>query len=310
MRFAMTAALAMSLVMPFASTQGAAMPDDIAEKIRLFGPVVNPGEIAEIYAPLHEAEPYENVIVARDIRYGPDNRNRLDIFSPATAGRRPVLIFVHGGGFTTGDKHIPGSPFYDNVALASVRGGVVGVTMTYRLAPDHTWPRAAEDVAAAVRWVKDNIASHGGDPERIFLMGHSAGAAHVASYVSHAQFHAGGDTGLAGAIFVSGLFDLTSVPPGPAEMAYFGEDPSTYPERSSLPGLVDTRIPLMNVYAELDPSRFVQQAEQLDAALCASGRCPLTIKLARHSHLSQIYAINTQDTELMDAVLSFIASLE
>lgn len=66
----------------------------------------------------------------------------------------------------------------------------------------------------------------------------------------------------------------------------------------------------MNVYAELDPPRFVQQAKQLDAVLCASGRCPLTIRLASHSHLSEIYAINTKDTELMDAVFSFIASVE
>lgn len=270
--------------------------------------MINPEEIAEIYAPLQMREPYDDVIVTRDIQYGPDGRNLLDVFSPTTIGQRPVLIFVHGGGFTTGNKRIPGSPFYDNIALAAVRGGVVGITMTYRLAPDHRWPAAAEDVAQAVRWVRDNISAHGGDPERVFLMGHSAGAAHVASYVSHAEFHVGPDTGLAGAIFVSGLFDLTSVRPGPAEKAYFGEDPSKYPERSSLGGLVGTGVPLMNVHAELDPPRFVEQVEQLNAALCAKGRCPHMIKLARHNHISEIFAVNTEDTELVNEVLSFIES--
>ncbi|MGO4837924.1 hypothetical protein AB4144_37340, partial [Rhizobiaceae sp. 2RAB30] len=120
MRFAIAAALVMSFVMPAAGLEGGSMPNDIAEKIRAFGRVINPEEIAAIYAPLQEREPYGDVVVTRDIRYGPDSRNLLDVFSPTTNGRRPALIFVHGGGFTTGNKRIPGSPFYDNVALAAV----------------------------------------------------------------------------------------------------------------------------------------------------------------------------------------------
>ena len=93
-------------------------------------------------------------------------------------------MFVHGGGFVRGDKHIPGSPQYDLVGAWAVRHGYVGVTMTYRLAPGHVWPAGAEDVAAAVGWLQRNIAAYGGDPGKIVVAGNSAGAVHVASYVA------------------------------------------------------------------------------------------------------------------------------
>ena len=61
----------------------------------------------------------------------------------ARAASRPVLVFVHGGGFTGGNKSTPGSPFYDNVPLWAARNGLVGVNITYRLAPQHPWPAGA-----------------------------------------------------------------------------------------------------------------------------------------------------------------------
>ena len=104
-------------------------------------------------------------------------------------------------------------------------------------------------------------------------MGHSAGAVHVASYVSHPEFHKVKGGGLAGAIMVSGIYDLTASPVGDAEIAYFGADPARYAERSALQGLLATKIPLMIAAAELDPPRFVEQFELLKQAACkrASG---------------------------------------
>jgi triacylglycerol lipase len=214
---------------------------------------------------------------------------------------------VHGGAFTRGDRRSPpGSPFYDNIMLLAARNGLVGVNVTYRLAPEHQWPAAAEDVGAAVRWVGETVAAHGGDPARVFLMGHSAGAVHVASYVAHRQFHGPKGIGLAGAILVSGLYDLTGMPPGPPEKAYFGEDASKYAERSSLAGLVAAPIPVLAAYAELDPPPFQQQAKQLNDASCKAGRCPRFLALAKHSHMSEVYAINTADTSLSGPILAFV----
>lgn len=289
-------------------TRADEMPSEIEWKLAELGAVINPAATAGLYAPLQEKEPYQGVKVTRDLKYGPDDRNALDVFAPdpAAGAPRPVLIYVHGGGFVAGNRRAPGSPFYDNVMLFAVRNGMIGVNATYRLAPQHAWPAAVEDLGAAVRWVSEAIAAHGGDPARIFLMGHSAGAVHVASYVAHNRFHGPKGVGLAGAILVSGLYDMASVPPGGSEKAYFGDDRSTYAERSSLAGLAKTPIPLLAAYAELDPDVFQRQAKQLNDTLCKAERCPRLVTLAKHSHMSEVYAINTRDTALSEQILAFV----
>ena len=108
------------------------------------------------------------------------------------------------------------------------------------------------------------------------------------------------------AILLSGLYDLTSMQPGGPEKAYFGEDASKYAERSSLQGLVAAPIPLLVANAELDPPDFQQQAKQLNDALCKAGRCPRFLPLAKHSHMSEAYAINTTDTSLSGEILAFV----
>src|SRR5512140_1558298 len=114
------------------------VPPQIAEKLRQIGPVIAPPLTAALYAPLQQREPYAGVRVTRDERYGADARHRLDVFSPESGGgARPVLVFVHGGGFVAGNKRINDSPFYDNIMLWAVKNGMVGVNMTYRLAPQH-----------------------------------------------------------------------------------------------------------------------------------------------------------------------------
>jgi len=301
-------AAATLLLTGVATAQG--VPPDIAAKLKDMGRVIDPPKVGAIYAPLQQKEPFQGVKIERDVKYGPAERNRLDVFAPeATTGPHPVLIFVHGGGFVAGDKHTPGSPFYDHIPAWAATNGFIGVNLTYRLAPQSPWPAGAEDVGAAVRWVSDNIGARGGDPARIFLMGHSAGAVHVASYVAHPEFQGPKGAGLAGAILVSGLYDLTATQPGKAEFAYFGEDTSTYAQRSSLPGLVASKVPLLVMRAELDPPPFEQQYKLLTERLCKSERgCLRAAVLADHSHISEVYAINTSDTSLTSQLLAFTAA--
>ena len=182
---ALAVVAAMIVAVMAARAQQSPMSAETAAKLQELGRVVDPPNTAPLYAPLQQKEPYQGVRVERDVKYGPADRNLLDVFVPETASPpRPVLIFVHGGAFTAGNKRGPNaSPFYDNIMLWAVKNGFTGVNMTYRLAPQSTWPAAAEDVASAVQWVSDKIREHGGDPARIYLMGHSAGAVHVASYV-------------------------------------------------------------------------------------------------------------------------------
>lgn len=284
------------------------MPEDIARKLQELGRVVDPPGTAAIFAPLQQKEPYPGVKVERDVKYGPADRNRLDVFTPETAlSARPVLIFVHGGAFVGGNKHAPGSPFYDNIMLWAVRNGFVGVNTTYRLAPQSPWPAGAEDVSATVRWVSGNIIARGGDPARVYLMGHSAGASHVATYVSHPEFWGPRGSGIAGAILVSGIYDLTSMPTDAGPSAYYGTDPALYEERSSYKGLLKTTTPLMIATAELDPPWFTEQLSWLHDGLCKSEHgCARSLTLKQHSHMSEVYSINTADTRLPDQILEFV----
>jgi triacylglycerol lipase len=191
--------------------------------------------------------------------------------------------------------------------LWAVKNGFVGVNVTYRLAPQAVWPSAAEDLAAAIEWVSDKIAERGDNPAQIYPMGHSAGAVHVASYVSHPEFYKVKGGGLAGAILVSGIYDLTATPAGDPERAYFGTDAARYAEQSSLQGLLKTDIPLMAVAAELDPPGFLRQFDLLKGAACKrSTGCAHAIVLPQHSHMSEVYSINTEDTRLTDEVLDFV----
>ena len=290
-----------------ASAQQSPMPDEIAWKLIEIGRVVDPPKTAAIYAPLQEREPYPNVKVERDVKYGPADRNLLDVFTPESASSgRPVLIFVHGGAFVGGNKRLPDSPFYDNIMLWAAKNGFVGVNMTYRLAPQSPWPAGAEDLGLAVQWVSDNIGTRGGDPGRVFLMGHSAGAVHVASYVSHPEFFKVDGGGIKGAIMVSGIYDLTAGQVGDPEKAYFGADPSLYAARSSLEGLLATKIPLMIATAELDPPGFSAQFDLLSNATCkAASGCARAIVLPQHSHMSEVYSINTADDRLTHEILEF-----
>jgi acetyl esterase/lipase len=284
---------------------------EMAARIRALGDQIVPAAIegtAKLYAPFHEREPYQGVKLSRDQFYGADPRHRLDVFAAQTAGApRPVLLFVHGGGFVAGDKTRPDSPYQDNVALWAVRHGMVGVNMTYRLAPDHPWPAGAMDVGAAVAWVRANISAHGGDPARIYLMGTSAGAAHAGAYAVNARFHAGEDAGIAGLILLSGLYDMVAAPGTELKIAYFGLDEANYVAGSTLHGLSRGKIPLLLVLTEMDPPEFQQQTlVLLEQYLKHKGRLPFFVHMTGHNHLSSTMHLNTADTYLGDRIQDFV----
>ena len=280
------------------------MPEDIAAELRAIGARIETQRTAELYAPLQPKEPHAWLEVTRDLEYGPHERNVLDVFNaPEPGANKPVVVFVHGGGFARGDKRAEGLPFYDNIGLWAVSQDLVGVTMNYRLAPQSTWPAGIEDLTAAVAWLEANIARYGGSPSKIVLWGHSAGAAHVADYVANAAKRKA-DAGIAGAVLTSGFYELgTEVS---VWKDYYGDDVATYAERSSLPGLVATSVPLFVSDAELDPDMFRAETEKLVAARAAAGKPIERVHLAGHSHISETYAVGTGDRSLSSPVLNFV----
>src|SRR2546423_898620 len=141
----------------------AQVPAELIDKIAAIGRVSDPAKTAPLYAPMHTKEPYAGVKVTRDVKYGPHERNTLDLFVPEGAGAgRPIFMFVHGGGMIRGNKRQPDSPFYDNIMLWANRNGMVGVNIEYRLAPASPWPAGQEDIAMAGRWAADNAVGNGG----------------------------------------------------------------------------------------------------------------------------------------------------
>ncbi|WPB87418.1 alpha/beta hydrolase [Sediminicoccus rosea] len=289
---------ALLLAMP-ALAQITALPPETQAAIRAIGPTMGAEGVTRTAAALAALQPPPAVEPLRDQRYGPDPRHRLDVFSPG-AGARPVLVFVHGGGFTGGDKTRPGAFYYDNIGQWAARSGLVGVNITYRLAPQHAYPAVVEDIAAALAWVRANIAAHGGDPARIVLMGQSAGAAHVGDYLAaHAA-----SPGVASAVLVSGVHDVGSYPASPTTGAYYGTDPIRLAQRSAIPGLTRLAIPLFLASADLEPRPFQDQVARLNAALCLAGRCPPYLHMAGHNHFSTVFAIGTADQELTIPILA------
>jgi dienelactone hydrolase len=303
--FAGTALLVMSLSVG-ASAQ---VPPDIAAGIHKIGPIVDAPNTAKLYASLfqNQKEPYPNVAVMRDIAYGPDTLNKLDIFTPSGGQNtgRTVVIYVHGGGFERGDKRQGGTPFYDNLMLWLTQQGAVGVNINYRLAPKNVWPAAHDDLAAVMRWVRANIAQYGGDPNRVVLWGQSAGASLIAGYLAHPQFYGPGGHGVKGAILNSGFYDN-----GGMGSNYFGKDAKELAERSSVEGMKKLNIPLLISHTEVDLPDAIVQADEVKKALCDAGHCPTYLVLKDHSHMSQNYSIGTPDVSLSAPVLEFIRKIK
>jgi triacylglycerol lipase len=250
--------------------------------------------------------------VRRDLAYGPDARHRLDVFVPATPGAalRRALVFVHGGGFVQGDKGAPAAPFYNNVGAWAMAQGHIGITLTYRLAPEHPWPAGPADLDLAIGWLRANHAALGIDPEGIVLCGQSAGAVHVAGYLARQGCPPGSAASVAAAVLLSGLYDLARVPGSPMQEAYYGPDRSQDAARSTLATLATTPVPCLFGICELDPPEFQLQAQAVvDAVMASRGEWPRMMYLAGHNHLSSVLQLGSDVDGLGPLLAAFIDAL-
>lgn len=287
---------------------------DRAAAIRAIGPVIDLAATRPLYAAALAGQPTDGVTRILDLAYGPDPRHRLDVYAPSAPAPtdRPVIVVVHGGGFIRGDKSER-----SNAGCYFARRGFLTLVPSYRLAPAHPWPAGAEDVAAMVAWAKAHAARHGGDPARLFLIGESAGAAHVASAALRRRFQPTGGLGVAGAVLVSGVYNVDlehkarrqfGLPtPDPRNGAYFGEDAARYAEMSVVDGIDAAPLPLLITYAELDPVQMQVQAGELFARLVTRhGFAPDIAVIPGHNHHSQCLAVNTGDETLTGPIVAFV----
>jgi len=170
--------------------------------------------LREIARPFKMAQP--DVEVIRDINYTTGGkRARLDIYRPRDVDleNAPVLVQVHGGGWTIGTKEQQGLLLMNRMA----RRGWICVAMNYRLAPKHPFPAQIIDVKKAIAWTRENIASYGGDPSYLVVTGGSAGghlAALAALTPGEPEYQPGfesGETSVAGCVSFYGIYDLAGI---------------------------------------------------------------------------------------------------
>ena len=135
--------------------------------------------------------PRDGVTVHRDIRYGSHERQQIDLFLPVgNTSKPPVVLFVHGGAFVSGHRNRT-EQVYSNVLCYLAQRGIAGINIGYRLALHATYPGATEGIAAVVDSARADAGEYGWDPDKIFLMSHSAGAAHAGSYAYDPAFTKG-----------------------------------------------------------------------------------------------------------------------
>jgi acetyl esterase/lipase len=292
------------------------MPTSIQQWLAEIGPQWNKraadvAMAAEIYAPILRNAPKAGIKITHNLSYGPDKLQQFDLFQPEGKTGVPVVVFIHGGRFVRGTRY-QNEEFTANVPTYFARHGMVGITADYRLAPAVQWPAQSEDVGSLLKWIKAHAAQYGGDPNRIYLIGHSAGAAAVATYLCFRSLQPPDGPGISGAVLISGRYIVEASPndPGLKEMqAYFGTDVSKYPERSVINHIKDMpRVPVFIVVAEYDNPERDAWGARLFSAICDRDQaCPRFKRLEWHNHGSEVLSFNSPDEELGQEILNFIA---
>lgn len=221
------------------------------------------------------------------LRYGSDPRQSLDVYQPRDLAARPIVIFLHGGTWVKGEKED-----YRFVGAALANAGYVTIVPNYRLYPRVRFPEFIRDGARAVHWAREHALEFGGNPDAIFVMGHSAGAHIAASLALDATYlrDAGGDTSwIRGWIGLSGpyalelrmplLHDIFAEPYGPSDWQPVALVTARGPAALLLHGTDDMKV-------------HPREAVQLQQKLSASGT-PVECRFYEHrTHMDTIAALS------------------
>ncbi len=273
----------------------------VAEMGSLFNEEILQRTIA-LYEPYVEVPP-STQSVERDLSFGSHSRNVLDFFPCERPS--PILLFVHGGGFVGGGKNI-NAKFYSNLGKYFTDRGIATALMNYRLAPEFVWPQAAEDIAKAVKWLNENRAHN----QRIYILGQSAGACHLSTYLTGEDFHEHAATHIAGAVLMSGFYDARG-PMSPGARSYFGENSLQCDERSPILATPRIKTPVLLTLAQYDPAGMALQTLALASQLTQTQQSsPPLAWLKDHNHVSTVLSIGSPQDDVGDLITQFIKEIE
>ncbi len=278
---------------------------------------------------LYDEAAHPDDLVVNDLPYRIDGdadpkKHRLDLYLPRAPGRTedpwPVMVFVHGGGWTTGDKALraAGRDVYGNIGRYFASRGIGVAVANYRLQYDVTWKEQVADVADAVAWVADNVAPLGGDPDAIFLVGHSAGAQLVTRVALDRETAAQhGVPGVCGLVSVSGAgFDLAD--PGTYAL---GASPEYYERRfrngdptddwqsdaSPVTYLSGEAPPALHLYAARDWPSIQRQVFLLNEAFARFGVDSSVVRVPGQDHYTIVLTLSRDDVpEGAPRILEFV----
>lgn len=242
-----------------------------------------------------------------DRPYGPDPRQKLDVYSPKDAARHPIVVFFYGGSWTAGKKSN-----YRFMGTALAARGFVAVVPDYRLYPAVRFPQFMEDGANAVAWAQAHASELGGDPDRIVLMGHSAGA-HMAAllalnetYLAGAGVRPGSIVGLVG---MSGPYAL--VPNSDALRATFAA-PYTPADWQPVRFASSRAPPTLLLHGLKDKVVSVSHTEKLRAALVSHNVRVETNLYPDRGHSDTIASfalVRRHRTPAMEQTINFLRSI-
>lgn len=240
--------------------------------------------------------------VVKDIDYVPQTehpggKDRLDVYIPQGAANAPVIVSIHGGLLMAGDRREDAF-----VGQRFAAAGYVTAVISYRLSPQASHPAHIEDTAAAFAWVKRNIRQHGGDPDRIVVTGHSAGAYLAMLLVADSRWlatHKLSSRDIKGVAPVSGFYwvDKPGVAPDRPKSVW-GPDPKVWVDASPTRYLRADLPPILILDTDGDEAWRQQQAVDLAAALRKTGHKDVaTHKVLGRTHMSVWTKMNDSPTE-------------
>lgn len=246
-----------------------------------------------------------NVRAVKDLAYtegAPEDaaKHKLDLYLPTDKTNFPVLFFVHGGSWRSGDRSM-----YVALGHRFAKLGIGAAIPSYRLTPKHPPPAQIEDVAAAFAWTVNNIAEHGGDPKRIFLAGHSAGG-HLVSLLAldprYLEKHGLKDEVIRGVMTLSGVYDVRP-------LALFGPDEQTRRAASPLEYVHRYAPPFLITYCQWDYPGLPAQAREFDRALRRNFVESTLVYIPGENHISEMVNLPRDGDPTARAMLSFMDSV-
>ncbi|HWG76132.1 MAG TPA: hypothetical protein VN660_04995 [Steroidobacteraceae bacterium] len=303
----------------------AQVPAAVAASNRATGGHMSLAEALRLYAQQEERAPYRGVRVERDVRYGPDAHQRLDLFMPqasigpkvaaaAPSDLRPVVMFAAPEADTRASL---GSArrAYDNVALWAARQGLIGVTMHRR--DDGAYrPGGPQDFAAAIAWMQMHLRHLGADPRRLVVIGAGLGGTQLLHYLAHHEYWCCQGPGVAAAVLLGAPLNLAPlVPAGKAvvghshPMATATPAPAALmdPAHSDLSGLDAVYAPVFIGVPQYQDDVAQRSATILQQELCRRGRCPTVRYLSEHSVISAVLSLDTADQSVSRQLLAWMA---